>query len=420
MTLSLRRIVRDGEIWVVGGAVVASVVSERLLLTALVIIVISWIIRWLASGRLSVRTPADWAIIGLVTTLPMTLLVTAYPEITVPQVYRLITGIALYYALANWTISVVRFRLLWGGIGLAGGVLAFFALFSVKDVQRTLGFFPSVQGFSDIVNPNVMAGQLVLVFPMILAPLVFPVQWPVRWLLRTLSGVVGAVIFGILLLTNSRGALLALAFSLLVLFLLHWRQKWLRTALLVAIVGAGLFLFGWEQLLLLVVNSESDVLEGEKGRLEIWTRAWYMLQDFPFTGMGMGSFQKVVARFYPYIIVPESRGEHAHNIFLQIGADLGLVGLVTWLSILLLTIITTWRTYHRGIEAGNNEAAAAGAGLLCSQIALVVHGMVDAVTWGMIRPAPLVWVLWGLAVASRPAFAGKTNPGSDSAASHTL
>jgi putative inorganic carbon (HCO3(-)) transporter len=38
--------------------------------------------------------------------------------------------------------------------------------------------------------------------------------------------------------------------------------------------------------------------------------------------------------------------------------------------------------------------------LLCSQVALVVHGLTDAVTWGMVRPAPLVWALWGLAMAS--------------------
>ncbi len=44
-------------------------------------------------------------------------------------------------------------------------------------------------------------------------------------------------------------------------------------------------------------------------------------------------------------------------------------------------------------------AAGLGAGLLCSQLALAVHGITDAVTWGMVRPAPFVWAIWGLAVA---------------------
>lgn len=405
------RLLLDSEIWVVGGAVAASVVSERLLLPALLIAVAFWIIRWLASGRLSVRTPANWSIIGLVLMLPLTLLVTPHPDTTIPQVYRLLTGIALYYALANWTTSAVRFRLIWGGVGLAGAMLAFFALISVEEIQRTVDFVPAslydtfVQTISDAVNPNVMAGQLVILLPMLLAPLAFAVRWPVRWLLWLLTSGVILVMVGVLLLTQSRGALMALGAALATMFLLRWPESWLRVVLLVLIGGAGLHLFGWERLLDPVFAK--DALGGTEGRIEIWTRAWYILQDFPFTGCGMGNFQQTVAFLYPYIITPEGKGEHAHNIFFQVGADLGLGGLIAWLAVLLLVVVAAGQAYRYGAAAGNNEIAAAGAGLVCSQVALVTHGMVDAVTWGMIRPAPLVWVLWGLAVVSKPAFAGK-------------
>ena len=43
--------------------------------------------------------------------------------------------------------------------------------------------------------------------------------------------------------------------------------------------------------------------------------------------------------------------------------------------------------------------AGIGAGLLGSQTALAVHGLTDAVTWGT-RPALVVWVMWGLAIAT--------------------
>jgi putative inorganic carbon (HCO3(-)) transporter len=45
-------------------------------------------------------------------------------------------------------------------------------------------------------------------------------------------------------------------------------------------------------------------------------------------------------------------------------------------------------------------AAGLGAGLLGSETALVIHGLTDAVTWGMVRPAPLVWGIWGTAIAA--------------------
>jgi putative inorganic carbon (HCO3(-)) transporter len=51
---------------------------------------------------------------------------------------------------------------------------------------------------------------------------------------------------------------------------------------------------------------------------------------------------------------------------------------------------------------------------LGSQLALAVHGITDAVTWGMVRPAPLIWALWGLAIAAWYAYVlpstPKTNP----------
>ena len=53
-----------------------------------------------------------------VLTIPVTLWATALPEVTQPQVLRLLAGIALYYALVNWATTASRLWLL--GVGLAG------------------------------------------------------------------------------------------------------------------------------------------------------------------------------------------------------------------------------------------------------------------------------------------------------------
>jgi putative inorganic carbon (HCO3(-)) transporter len=51
--------------------------------------------------------------------------------------------------------------------------------------------------------------------------------------------------------------------------------------------------------------------------------------------------------------------------------------------------------------------------LLCSQLALGVHGLFDAVTWGMVRPAPLIWAIWGLALAAGNFYLGRPITGKD-------
>jgi len=125
-----------------------------------------------------------------------------------------------------------------------------------------------------------------------------------------------------------------------------------------------------------------------------------MIQDFPFTGIGMGSFGNVADVLYPFFLAAPGSIPHAHNLFLQVAVDLGIPGLVAWLSVFGLVTLSAWQVYRRGRSDGNAWVAGIGAAILCSQLALTVHGLADAVTWGMVRPAPLVWALWGLGVAA--------------------
>ncbi len=80
--------------------------------------------------------------------------------------------------------------------------------------------------------------------------------------------------------------------------------------------------------------------------------------------------------------------------------DLGIPGLIAWLAILGTVILTAWQVYRYGRETEDGWVAGLGAGLLGSQVALIVGGIMDAVTWGMVKPAPIVWAIWGLTVAS--------------------
>jgi putative inorganic carbon (HCO3(-)) transporter len=100
------------------------IASMRLPPVALAVAAIFWPLRWLAYGHLSVCTPADWPLGLLLLAIPVTLWATALPDVTQPQVYRLLTGVALYYAIVNWATSIARLRLLATGLVAAGLLLA--------------------------------------------------------------------------------------------------------------------------------------------------------------------------------------------------------------------------------------------------------------------------------------------------------
>jgi putative inorganic carbon (HCO3(-)) transporter len=122
----------------------------------------------------------------------------------------------------------------------------------------------------------------------------------------------------------------------------------------------------------------------------------------------MGSYHEVASLLYPFFVIPAGRGEHAHNLLLQVWVDLGTFGLVAWVSILLMTLRAAWHMYTSTHTV--SWIPALGAGVLCSNVALLIHGMVDAVTWGMIRPAPLVWLVWGIAMAGAARVVASPQP----------
>jgi len=140
-------------------------------------------------------------------------------------------------------------------------------------------------------------------------------------------------------------------------------------------------------------------LEGLSGRLETWSRAVHMIQDFPFTGIGMGTFGPVADQLYPFILAEPGSIPHAHNLFLQVAVDLGIPGFVAWMAVLFTATWTSWKIYRAGKEGEDRWLSGVGAGLLGSQMAMMIHGMLDAVTWGMVRPAPFVWAIWGIIFA---------------------
>jgi len=391
------------EIFIVGGLTAATFLSRRLLPLPVVAFVVFALLRLVAERRLLRRTPLDPAILLLVLMIPVTLWATALPEVTVPQIWRLLDGVALYYATAHWGAHTPeRFRWLLRGVLLAGVGIAATAPFSVTWSASKLRFIPAgvYQRFSvlvsDTVHPNVMGGNVAMFLPLSAALLLF--DWKtMRWWERVAVGLAGVFMGGVLVLTKSRGAWMGTLLALGLLLVLRWRWWGLAAGLL----GAGAAAWGVQNTLgwnaLWQSLAASGVVSGLDGRIDIWSRAVYMLQDFPFTGVGMGAFGPLADLLYPFFLAAPGKIVHAHNLFLQIGVDLGIPGLIAWLAGWLGVMWMGWRLYRTAPAA---LARAAGAGVLLSQVVVGVHGLFDAVVWGQIRSAPLLWLLWGLAAAA--------------------
>jgi len=401
------KILNNLELPLVALAVGLTLIKTSILPIAIIVGICFWIIRWFVCKYLSLHTPVDWLIFLFLLILPITIWISPLREKTLTQIYRLLTGITLFYAVINWSTNKRRIEWLFMGVIALGAIFSLLAPFMVKWETHKVPFFPAwiYQRFvilvSDTVNPGVMAGSLVILIPFALAIILF--SWStlskINKLLILLSSILMVMV---LTLTQSRGGWLAFCVVLAILPVFRWRYGWIG---LLIFWGVFIFLtyrFGFKHVLDLLIASQT--LQSLDGRIEVWSRAIYMIKDFSWTGVGLGLFGDVADKMYPVIQYPPGSIFHAHNLFLQVAVDLGIPGLIAWLAIGLLVLFAGWRVYRIGCYRNDCWVVGLGVAIVCSQVALGVYGIGDAPYWGMIRTVPIIWAVWGLAMASLYVF----------------
>ena len=204
------------------------------------------------------------------------------------------------------------------------------------------------------------------------------------------------LIFNMLLIiaSRSRGGLLAFGVALLVMAAIRFRWgRWLCLIALTVGMALGYFLdFG--EILQGDMAPGSDF--GLQGRIEIWSRALFGLADFPYTGMSMNGFRDVVHEMYPlFSISSDVDIAHAHNHLLQAGLDLGILGLIAYLGIWLVSVVLLWIGWQRIHDETDRVLIVGISGAL---VAGWVFGMLDTIALGA-RPGFLWWMLLAMLAA---------------------
>ena len=160
-------------------------------------------------------------------------------------------------------------------------------------------------------------------------------------------------------LTGSRGALIGLA---VVTALISWRSKnaLLKWALIPALVAA----FFWQGGSIMheraetITKYERDTSAVE--RIEAWKTAIKMACTHPITGVGLASMGQAYPYFssYPYVRI-------AHNTFLQLCAENGILAGLSYLFIIFYSIYKLWNPRFAVIPLERNSINAERVGLFC-------------------------------------------------------
>ncbi len=377
-----------------------------------------WLVRRFADKPQLPRTPLDGVLFVLGLTVCISLVATPDIVFSLPKVAGLVFGLVLYYGIVRTLRNKSQFWWAMHVFILCGAGLAVIALLGTNwldkvPVLRTVtahlprairGLPGAEEGFS----ANAVGGSLLLFIPLQLVLLGNSLSgrsdffdgpralWP--------PGVWRAAYFaaallsgGVLVLTQSRGAWLALGASSTALLAWHGPRSRRCLAILLLVV-AVIVLLGWRWVFPIVSIQMDDNMESNVvGRVEIWSRAIEGIRDFPYTGMGMNMFRRVMPLLYPsFTISPEFDIAHCHSQFLQVALDLGLAGLVAytalWLQVAYLLVYVFRKAHSPWIR---DVASGLGAGL----IAQFLFGISDAIPLGA-KVGVLFWFDLALAVSA--------------------
>ena len=364
---------------------------------AAAVVVLLWVVRFLVTGRLTAQVPMDGALTLLFATSLVGLLVSPAPAQSVPRFWTTFYHLAIFYGmvvgLRTWRACRVAGDLLVA----AGLAVAILTLVGTDWFFEHTMYFPIYEYFpalvrdpsdSNLFNPRVMGMALSVLVPMPLSLALFGDSKG----RRLVAAAVALVMVIVLALTQAVQALAGLAVALLVLAV--WRSRWFLLAIPVglALAGTAVLAYGPQKLAVILLSVDHPLGVGVVLRLDIWSRAWALIRDMPYTGIGLDAFSFVQSNFYTGLIIgPEA---HAHNLFMQTVLDLGVPGLF---GLLWLLFAFGWLVIRGGRRIADRDARALLIGTAAGAAAFLGNGLVDA-PWST-KPGVLVWIVLGFGVS---------------------
>jgi putative inorganic carbon (hco3(-)) transporter len=240
-------------------------------------------------------------------------------------------------------------------------------------------------------DPNYLAAGVVPAVVFAGALLTVTRPWSLRIVLLLAVAFLGLG----LALTGSRGGFLAAGVAFVAALVVFHRRR-ARTLLigLVAVAAMTIILSYntgiWDRV------TSADAKEGS-GRVELWTAAWRMTQDYPVIGVGLNNF---TVHSPQYVRRPGALEQAAaltenlhvvHSLYLQTLVEAGFIGLIALLVFLGSCVGSAYRAGTRLADAAEPQLS-----VVAKSIVVGVIGMLAGSVFLSNGADKRLWVLLGL------------------------
>lgn len=369
---------------------------------SLVLLALVWLFRFMHSGRLIRVTNLEAPMILFMGSAALATWISYDQRTAFLQITRMAAAISLFYSIIE-SNTFVQKLIGFGYVIASAGLAVYWPLqhnFTaepskfgwITELGRQINSaIPSFQ-WTGLTGPsihnNVAAGVLALAAPF---GAWFTIDWAKKKqsFLSVLAGLLTLVALAGLLMTASRGAWLSLAGAGVMVALMLFQRRVFPTPRKKILFWSFIALSGISTLLLVASTVGFDTVVGKipdpggslQSRTALWRQGLNIIRDYPITGIGLRSFWMVHAVYYLLIHVPFIA--HAHNTYLQIWIEQGVLGAAALLWGAVVVLSWLWKALSQSSDLSLAWAGWAGIFLLA------FHGFIDVVFY-IERTLPLV------------------------------
>jgi putative inorganic carbon (hco3(-)) transporter len=384
-------------------------VFPRLTAGVMMLLVATWVAELVTGVDRKISTPLLWPWLALFVTTLMGAWESPDWQVTLPKVTSVVLGM---FVMRFLLLRVTTRSHIWIALGLyllvgtalvTLGSLGTVWLWGSKApvlsgvTARIPHLFASLPGAEQGVNPNALGGTTLFLVPLLTSLITWlygqrrrlEVSSGATLLIRVIALLMLVEGVGLLVLSQSRTAWVAAVGAVGFVLAVAFRDRsrsWLVIASAPAIMIV-IIVVGWRTLELQGPQSGGRVF-----RHEVWAKGISEAAASPVTGIGLGFFRRTI---HVPPRPPGPRGDvdmaHAHNVFLQMALDVGIPGLIAYLSLLFLAVMMCLQVYR----VSDSAEQALSLGLFGNLLAIHFFGITDAIVLGA-KVGLLFWWAIGL------------------------
>jgi putative inorganic carbon (hco3(-)) transporter len=345
-------------------------------------------------GLFSVHPVLTMTLIGFLVWSAISILWSGSESAAITSLQRYALNLALFPIV--WVAIYKREHVNWLIITLIAGtaIAAAYGIVSPPAAPGALDTADAARATGTIGDANQFAAVLVAGLALSLAMAVGPLT---NFYVRALSLGTAAMCVMAIFLTLSRGGLVALGVSMIAAVFMAGRWRPLLTALAVAVAVGGVVYF--TTFASVPAQQRITAISGGTGRVDLWTVGWRMVQAHPINGIGSGNFPNTSIH---YLLRPGAtqRADFivdtpkvAHNTYLQVLAELGMIGFAMFAGIAIFSLACMIRAARTFARKGDVQLEILARGLFVGLIGLMtadffISEMYSKLLWLLLALGP--------------------------------